>query len=273
MGKIGISQNGWPVYDDTSNFVRFEVEGVKFWAANNDVAVVMGDFIQRFHNTIEPIDQPVKESPGYDDWSYAVRPVRGQTDGYSNHGSATADDLNATRHPRGVRNTYTPAKRKVLRELVDRYDGVLRHGEFYTSTIDGMHVEIDADRAEVKRVADRIRADRIAAEEKQQMEWKDQIELTKADAAAYGDPSLEGKKKSISELIRFGPAVARLRREFKDALASLASNSKAQHKTLTDDVGELAAKVALNQTTTELALGAANEKLTEILALLHTEAK
>lgn len=160
--KIGTSQNGWTVYDDTTHYVRTAVEGVKFWSANADAATVLDDFTQRFHDTIEPITLPVKESPGYDDWSYAVRPIRGQTTGYSNHGSATARDLNATRHPRGVHNTYTRAKRAALKALVDSYDGVLRHGEFYTSTIDGMHVEINASPAAVKREADRIRAAKTA---------------------------------------------------------------------------------------------------------------
>lgn len=165
MAKIGISQNGWTVYDTTDKFVRTEVEGVGFWSANADVALVLDDFTQRFHDTIEPITLPVKEALGRDDWSWAVRPIRGQTTGYSNHGSATARDLNATRHPRGVHNTYSISKRARLRALVADYEGVLRHGEFYVSaTIDGMHVEIYADSVEVKEMANKIRTARAAAE-------------------------------------------------------------------------------------------------------------
>lgn len=173
MTKIGISQNGWAVYDTTDRFVRTEVEGVGFWSANADVALVLDDFTQRYHDTIEPITLPVKESPGRDDWSWAVRPIRGQTTGYSNHGSATARDLNATRHPRGVHNTYSISKRARLRTLVDSYDGVLRHGEFYVNaTIDGMHVEIDADSVEVREMARKIRAARAAAERELDMDEK-----------------------------------------------------------------------------------------------------
>lgn len=161
-GYLGTSQNGWPVYDDEhwqQHAVRFEVEGVGFWAANDDVAVVMGDFIQKYHDHIEPITLAVAEWPGYDDWSRALRPVRGQTSGFSNHGSCTACDLNSTRHPRGVHNTYSAAHRAALRELVNEYHGVLRSGEFYgpNSTIDGMHIEINTGPAAVKAEADRIR--------------------------------------------------------------------------------------------------------------------
>jgi hypothetical protein len=165
-GYIGTSQNGWPVYDDDhfrDHAVRITVAGVAFWAASSDVAVVLGDFTQKYNDTIESITLPVKEAPGYDDWSRALRPVRGQTSGYSNHASITAWDLNSSRHPRGVHNTYSAAHRKVLHALVndDLYLvgglSVLRDGEFYNSTIDGMHIEINAGPSAVKIVADRIR--------------------------------------------------------------------------------------------------------------------
>jgi hypothetical protein len=161
MTKIGISQNGYDVFDNTNNFVRTTVEGVGFWSLDEDIATILDDFTQKFHDQIEHIDLPVRETPGYDDWSYAVRPVRGQTTGYSNHGSATARDLNATRHPRGVRNTYSAAKRAALRDLVNSYDGVLRHGEFYSDVIDGMHVEIDGSRVQVTAMAKKIRERKV----------------------------------------------------------------------------------------------------------------
>lgn len=167
-GYLGTSQNGWSVYDDAhfqDHAVRTVVKGVGFWSANGDVAVVMDDFTQKYNNTIESITLPVSEAPGYDDWSRALRAVRGQTTGYSNHASCTARDLNSTRHPRGVHNTYSAAHRAALHDLVNdelyQVNGrtVLRDGEFYgpNSTIDGMHVEIVGTPAEVKTVADRIR--------------------------------------------------------------------------------------------------------------------
>lgn len=50
-------------------------------------------------------------------------------------------------------------------------------------------------------------------EEEDDMKPSDRHTLTEADAAAFGDPSLEGETKSYDELWRFPPSVARLRRE------------------------------------------------------------
>jgi hypothetical protein len=159
MAKIGTSQNGWPVYDTTAPYVRFTVEGRGFWAANADVAIVMKDYITWYHKNIESINLKVRESPGYDDWSYNVRPVRGQTTGYSNHGSATAIDINATLHPRGVHGTYSTAQRNKIKAKIATYGGVLRHGEFYTKTVDGMHVEINtSNKTTVAKLAAKILA-------------------------------------------------------------------------------------------------------------------
>jgi hypothetical protein len=108
----------------------------------------------RFNVLVEPIVGPV-----YDDWGWAVRPIRGQTTGYSNHASGTAIDLNATTHPRGVHGTFSTAKvaavRVILAELADPVTGrrVIRWGGDYTapSTIDTMHFEINANEAAVRR--------------------------------------------------------------------------------------------------------------------------
>lgn len=153
----GRSQNGWVARSDTKLLTRCtaKLTGgtlLHFWAANADVGVIFTDFIERFDQTIERVAGPV-----LDDWSWADRPIRESTV-TSNHASATAIDLNALKHPRKAHNTYSPEDRKKLRILVDSYDGVLRHGEFYAGTIDGMHCEINAGPLEVKRMADVIRA-------------------------------------------------------------------------------------------------------------------
>jgi hypothetical protein len=152
------SQNGWIARPDTKLFTRgtAKLQGgtlLHFWAANDDVAVIFTDFIQQYDKRIERVAGPV-----LDDWSYANRLIRDSTSVVSNHGSATAIDINALQHPRKVHNTYSKAERAELRDLVGEYHGVLRHGEFYTGTIDGMHCEIDAGPNEVKHEADRIRA-------------------------------------------------------------------------------------------------------------------
>src|SRR5215213_5395312 len=99
------SQNGWPAYATTEHFTRFTAAGTGWWAANADLAVVFTEFIERFNAEVERIEGPV-----LDDWSYANRLVRGSATVVSNHGSATAIDLNALKHPRGVRGTFSKAK-------------------------------------------------------------------------------------------------------------------------------------------------------------------
>lgn len=236
-GYLGTSQNGWPVYDDAhfkDHAVYTKVEGVGFWSANADVALVMDDFTQKYHDRIEHITLPVAEWPGYDDWSRALRPVRGQTTGYSNHGSCTARDLNSTRHPRGVHGTYTDLKRKGLRELVNDslylVDGasVLRDGEFYqTGTIDGMHVEANKGPAAFKIVADRIRA---KAHEEDDMKLTDEIDLGPTSAAAYGVP--KGSHRTVAETLLYPAGVERLRKELALRDKAFTAQLTAQQKTL-----------------------------------------
>jgi hypothetical protein len=54
------------------------------------------------------------------------RPIRDQETGYSNHASATAIDLNATQHPRGVKRTWTTAERAAIDRHLAEYEGVVR---------------------------------------------------------------------------------------------------------------------------------------------------
>lgn len=152
------SGNGWPAYKDTSKFTRFEAANQKWWAANDDVAVVFKEFIERFDREVEEITQKV-----LDDWSYANRLVRGSTRVVSNHGSATAIDLNALRHGRGVHNTFSKAQQATMHRIKNAITDnagqpVLRLGMDFKTTVDDMHVEIDANAARVKQAANKIRA-------------------------------------------------------------------------------------------------------------------
>lgn len=159
------SQNGWPAKENTNSFTRFTAGGVGFWAANPDVATVFTEFIEQFVKRIEPI----LGSP-LDDWSYANRLVRGSTKVVSNHGSATAIDLNALQHPRGVHNTFTAAERRIMHEIKnsitdDRNEPVLRLGLDYDNTVDDMHVEVNVNATRVAQAARKIREKNKAKED------------------------------------------------------------------------------------------------------------
>lgn len=107
-----------------------------------------------WHERIEPVDQGI-----LDDWGWAVRPVRGQTTGYSNHAAGTAVDLNATRHPRGVSlaRTFKAWQWVRIRARLRLYRGALRWGgDYQRSPVDGMHVEIVKPLPVVERIARRL---------------------------------------------------------------------------------------------------------------------
>jgi hypothetical protein len=112
-----------------------------FYYRDGSCAFCLAHMTLWWHEEIEPID---KEKL-WDDWGWAVRPVRGQTSGYSNHSSGTAGDVNAVQHPRGVSTikTFTIAQIKKIRARLHFYDEVIRWGGDYQTTPDGMHLEIN----------------------------------------------------------------------------------------------------------------------------------
>jgi hypothetical protein len=114
-------------------------------------------FATWFHENIESL-----YSRQLDDWGYALRPIRGQTTGYSNHASGTAIDLNATSHPLGARNTFNERQERMLRErLAGHYGGTIRWGGSYSGRADEMHFEIDRPFATVVAAANRLRPSAI----------------------------------------------------------------------------------------------------------------
>lgn len=172
------SQNGWTVLTQAPPPVPVPGTNVSLTVRPGDVAVVLVEVARRWDDEVEDLDtadHPHDRAPAIaggapselrDDWGWAYRPVRGKTTGFSNHASATAIDLNATQHPRGVPGTFTAAQiravRAILADLVDPVTSecVVRWGEDYTTTVDGMHFEINADAAAVARVAELVRAGR-----------------------------------------------------------------------------------------------------------------
>ena len=132
------SQNGWPASKDQAaiGIKSFDIRGTDISIrCQASAGVILAAFAAEFHEKIEPIDKGQ-----FDDWSYAYRPVRGQTTGLSNHASGTAIDLNATKHPLGKSKTFTPVQEIRLKELVKKYG--LRWGGTYKSRPDEMHFEI-----------------------------------------------------------------------------------------------------------------------------------
>lgn len=164
---MALSQNGYPALAEPPPPHTIPGTDIKVRVRAGDVATVLLEVARRFHTEVERLDLVAVDRgtvvPG-DDWGWAYRPVRGQTTGLSNHASGCALDLNATVHPRGVRGTFSrkqlAAMRRILAATLDPGTGreVVRCGEWFTTTIDPMHWEINASQAAVSRVAARIRA-------------------------------------------------------------------------------------------------------------------
>jgi hypothetical protein len=197
---VRFSQNGWPAYPDTRRYTRFTAAGQGWWAANADVAVVFTEFIERFAREVESITGPV-----LDDWSYANRLVRGSATVVSNHGSATAIDINALRHGRGRHGTFTPAKAKKTRAIRDSITDaagrpVLRLGMDFNTIPDDMHVEICAGARAVRQAADKIRARKKAQED----------EMTPAQLKEFKAAVIDGVADEVMRRLREVPAVDNL---------------------------------------------------------------
>lgn len=146
---MATSQNGWTVHEDQDNLVALSY--VTGRVRGGAVHAIFNDLCGWFDRNIEPIRRS-------DSWGWAYRPIRGKTDGYSNHSSGTAIDLNATSHPLGKWNTFSPDQRAKIRAKLRDYEGAVRWGGDYQNRPDDMHLEINVDAATLARVAQKLGA-------------------------------------------------------------------------------------------------------------------
>lgn len=144
------SQNGWPT-NPPITARTIPGTNIKVSVADGPAGDVLMYVAERFNQSVERLEGPVR-----DEWGYNDRMIAG-TKVWSNHASGTAIDLNATKHPNGKRGTFTGEQVAEIREILKAVDGVVRWGGDYTRP-DEMHFEINTTAANVKRVADRLRA-------------------------------------------------------------------------------------------------------------------
>jgi len=145
------SYNGWPASKEAAEIgiKSYKVPGtdLKIRVAEKVAPLLVG-LAAEFHETIEPIDKGT-----LDDWGYCFRMVRGTTDKLSNHSSGTAIDLNATKHPLGKENTFSPEDAAKCVALAVKYG--CKWGGTYKARKDDMHFEINLN---PKQVIERIKA-------------------------------------------------------------------------------------------------------------------
>lgn len=161
--------NGWPALEADSKLLHtWIVDGAsgvtRLRMRNGSVGFCLGHLALGFDRRVEGLVEPL-----LDDWSWAFRAIRGyEAAGILSNHAGYAIDLNATDHPLGVpaRDTFSAEEIKVIRHIVDRYDGVITWGGEW-SRPDGMHFEISegAEMRDVERVARRLmdtpRGDRL----------------------------------------------------------------------------------------------------------------
>lgn len=152
------SQNGYPVpvtlAEQAATLTDVTVVGGVLRLRKGDVACVE----QYLFDQLALLEVPMW--PGC--WSFYVRPIRGETTGYSNHGSGSAFDFSAPKHPRQSFDRYdgwTAAHVAAIHRLLSELDGVIRWGgDYHSEPYDPMHFEINASPAAVAKVAAKIRA-------------------------------------------------------------------------------------------------------------------
>jgi D-alanyl-D-alanine carboxypeptidase len=139
------SQNGWTVIKvpSSSALATYKVPGTRHGLVlrKGDAGVILVDFANWYNTHIEKLSL----YPKGDDYGWSYRKIRGSTTTYSNHASATAMDLNATRHPLGTTAAHSFSKKQIdaIHARLKHYAGVIRWGGDYTGRKDPMHFEIN----------------------------------------------------------------------------------------------------------------------------------
>jgi hypothetical protein len=151
------SYNGWPASPTLKTRVITPVPGRSFRIVDNaNVAVIFTYLIQQFHKRVEPIDKGV-----LDDWGYAYRADRNDPSMLSCHASGTAVDLNATKHPNGVRSTFTAPQVTEIHHILSELGGTVAWGGDYHHTIDAMHFEINVAPGHLRDMGRKLRIAKV----------------------------------------------------------------------------------------------------------------
>ena len=155
-----LTMNGWtwiPSYNDV-RLTTITVNGRSTKVAAGDAAVVLQETARLFHEEVEPISTMFGWRTGSTNDAYG-----GVSN--SNHFSGTALDLNGGKHLRYKHNTFTSAQVAKINSIIARLGNVVRwggdwnkDGRLTESNADEMHFEIVGTTAQVRAVADKIRA-------------------------------------------------------------------------------------------------------------------
>lgn len=147
--------NDWPISDDKKKIgvVKFAPKGIDFpgGVKGGDVHYLLTDLCEHLH-LIEAMHA------GWC-WGWAPRPNKNNTRRPSRHAAGIAIDYNAPSHPNGKAGTWSKTKKDKINALLKgRYRNLIRWGENYNSTIDGMHFEVNGTPAEIAGLVRALKA-------------------------------------------------------------------------------------------------------------------
>lgn len=185
---MALSQNGWSAFTSTAGYAsRRQVPDTDVWlTVRNGTA---GDLLlwvaQQFDQRVESIDNG---RGTVDDGGWNYRPIAGST-ALSNHASATAIDLNWSRHPLGAVGTFSPAQAAEIRKIVLETGGAVRWGGDYYGRRDEMHFEINTNQDGANRAWAAIQA-RQQPPEEDDMPDTEYLQLPRTVGEAIGVPTV-----------------------------------------------------------------------------------
>ena len=134
------SYNGWTVGTRApSSACRTTPFRVRRWCCSSDRAMLQLCCSTSRNGSMPRSSRLIKGQCG----GYSYRANVNNPSVWSNHASATAMDLNWSKHPNGVHGTFTAPQIAAVRQILAFCDGVVYWGEDYRGTVDGMHFEIN----------------------------------------------------------------------------------------------------------------------------------
>lgn len=190
------SQNGWPLNPTLTTIFPGKAH---IQVRAGDVSVVFQYFAQRFNDEVETL---VPAQCG----GFNPRKIPG-SNVWSDHASATAIDLNWTKHPQGVtaEHSFTPHQIETIHHLLNVCDGVLHWGATYTNP-DPMHFSIHGTATDVARLARKIQtpAPPTNVGDMTEAEFKDWTEGLMGEIANAALPDGDPKKIPTTQAGRNG---------------------------------------------------------------------
>lgn len=125
------SHNGWTVIESYDSPKLRTLPGITGKVLDGDVWIVFRWLVEQYNARVEKVNPK-------DSWGYSYRKIRGGSSSWSNHSSATAIDIDASKHPFLASGTMTAKQAAACRAIVAESGGVLKWLEGH----DEMHWEI-----------------------------------------------------------------------------------------------------------------------------------